>query len=162
MNQGVLAARVPAISPRRRPDDPAVAAVLAEAKDYLHHAEPSGDGAVAVFGHGDANLDNYLWDGEQVRIVDFEDSGVSDRAYELAILAEHLSAWPQHLPDPAPLLDRFDLDALERRRLHHFRRVWALFWLILLLPGGPASARNPRGTLQLQAARLRTLLERER
>jgi len=34
----------------------------------------------------------------------------------------------------------------------------ALFWLLMLLPGGPASTRNPPGTLSLQASRLLTLL----
>jgi hypothetical protein len=34
----------------------------------------------------------------------------------------------------------------------------ALFWLLMLLPGGPASTRNPPGTLDLQASRLLTLL----
>ena len=50
-------------------------------------------GLLRVFGQGDANLANFLWDGELVRIVDFEDSGISDRAFELAVLVEHLSAW---------------------------------------------------------------------
>ncbi|MFF4574769.1 hypothetical protein [Streptomyces sp. NPDC001410] len=34
-----------------------------------------------VFGPGDGNLANYLWDGSRVRVVDFEDSGRSDRAF---------------------------------------------------------------------------------
>jgi len=37
-------------------------------------------------------LANYLWDGHRIRIVDFEDAGRSDVAYELASLVEHLSA----------------------------------------------------------------------
>jgi len=49
-------------------------------------------GQGAVLGQGDGNLANFLWDGGQVRIVDFEDSGPSDRAFELAVLVEHLSA----------------------------------------------------------------------
>jgi thiamine kinase-like enzyme len=46
-----------------------------------------------VLGQGDANLANFLWDGTQIRIVDFEDSGPSNRTFELAVLVEHLSAW---------------------------------------------------------------------
>jgi len=38
------------------------------------------------------------------------------------------------------------------------RRLAALFWLILLLPGGQASGRNPPGTLRRQADRLLALL----
>src|SRR5262245_12442436 len=41
-----------------------------------------------VLGQGDCNLANFLWDGTQIRIVDFEDSGPSDRTFELAILVE--------------------------------------------------------------------------
>jgi aminoglycoside phosphotransferase (APT) family kinase protein len=52
----------------------------------LGHGDP-------VLGQGDANLANFLWDGTKVRIVDFEDSGPSDRAFELADLVEHLSVW---------------------------------------------------------------------
>jgi hypothetical protein len=52
----------------------------------------------------------------------------------------------------------FDLTGAESVRVHVFRCLAALFWLILLRPGGPASARNPPGTLQRQAARLLTLL----
>jgi hypothetical protein len=34
-----------------------------------------------VLGHGDPNLANFLWDGREMRQVDFEDSGPSDRAF---------------------------------------------------------------------------------
>jgi thiamine kinase-like enzyme len=40
--------------------------------------------AAKVFGNADGNLANFLWDGARCRIVDFEDSGVSDPAYEAA------------------------------------------------------------------------------
>jgi hypothetical protein len=36
------------------------------------------DGGHPVLGQGDCNLANFLWDGAEVRIVDFEDSGPSD------------------------------------------------------------------------------------
>jgi thiamine kinase-like enzyme len=39
----------------------------------------------AGLGHDDPNLANFLWDGGQIRLVDFEDSGPSDRPFELAI-----------------------------------------------------------------------------
>jgi Ser/Thr protein kinase RdoA (MazF antagonist) len=112
----------------------------------------------AVLGQGDPNLANFLWDGGQVRIVDFEDSGLSDRAFELAVLVEHLSAWPDARLDTGPFLARFSLAGPEKTRLTECRRLSALFWLLMLLPGGPASTRNPPGTLDLQASRLLTLL----
>jgi hypothetical protein len=101
-----------------------------------------------VLGHRDPNLANYLWDGGVVRIVDFEDSALSDPATELAILAEHLSTRGL---DVEAFAARFDVD---RRRYVAARRLWAMFWLRLLLPGGPAERRNPPGTADRQAERV--------
>ena len=112
----------------------------------------SPDGGPAIVGHGDPNLANYLWDGLRVRVVDFEDAGRSDVAYELATLVEHLSA---RAVDAAAFCARFDVDA---GRLRAARALWAAFWLHLLLPGGPAARRNPPGTLDAQARRLLDLL----
>jgi Phosphotransferase enzyme family len=105
-----------------------------------------------VLGHRDPNLDNYLWDGSRVRIVDFEDAAVSDPATELAILVEHLSTRAEDL---TWLATDFGVDP---RRFRAARRVWAMFWLALLLPGGPAADRNPHGTADHQARRLLDLL----
>jgi len=107
---------------------------------------------VTVLGHGDPNLSNYVWDGRRVRIVDFEDAGVSDRAAELARLAEHLSARGM---DVDSFCAQFDVD---RVRLRAARRVWAMFWLWLLRPGGPSESRNPPGAADSQARRLLELL----
>jgi aminoglycoside phosphotransferase len=111
-----------------------------------------------VLGQGDPCLANFLWDGREMRLVDFEDSGPSDRAFELAILVEHLSAWLDAGLDAGRLLDLFEPTAAERERLLEFRRLAALFWLVLLRPGGPAGRRNPPGTLRRQADRLLALL----
>jgi Phosphotransferase enzyme family len=105
-----------------------------------------------VLGHRDPNLANYLWDGTHVRIVDLEDAAVSDPATEVAILLEHLSARDLDTDDFCGRL------TVDQPRLHAARRVWAMFWLRLLLPGGPAEARNPPGTAELQAERLLDLL----
>jgi aminoglycoside phosphotransferase len=115
-------------------------------------------GRGVVFGHGDANLANFLWDGHRVRLVDFEDSGPSDRAFELAILVEHLSVWLDGGLDADTFVTSFDLAAAEQARMAQFRRLAALFWLLLLRPGGRASRRNPPGTLRRQADRLLALL----
>jgi hypothetical protein len=114
----------------------------------------------SVLGQGDSNLANFLWDGLEVRIVDFEDSGPSDRAFELAVLVEHISAWSDAGLPADVLLGAFGLTAAEQVRVREYRRLCALFWLILLLPGGPAHDRNPPGTLDRQAARLLLLLGR--
>ncbi len=53
----------------------------------------------------------------------------------------------------------FDLTAAEQVRVREYRRLSALFWLMMLLPGSPAHRRNPPGTLERQAARLLHLLD---
>jgi Phosphotransferase enzyme family len=127
-------------------------------------ADPGGGsgtgwpGLSAVYGQGDANLANFLWDGQRVQIVDFEDSGLSDRAFELAGLVEHLSAWSDSGVDGDVFLRAFELSAAERSRLADCRRLAALAWLLLLRPGGDAISRNPPGTLRRQAERLLALL----
>ena len=115
-------------------------------------------GLSPVFGQGDANLANFLWDGQRVRIVDFEDSGLSDRAFELADLVEHLSAWSDSNLDGNSFIRAFDLTAAERSRLADCRRLAALFWLLHLRPGGDTSSRNPPGSQRRQAERLLALL----
>jgi Ser/Thr protein kinase RdoA (MazF antagonist) len=117
-------------------------------------AEPRPEPHSVVFGQGDGNLANYLWDGERVRLVDFEDSGRSDRAYELAAFAEHLSVWHDAGVDAGALLGRFELTAAERERVLFFRRAFAFYWLLKLL--GRRAER--RATLHHQASRLLAML----
>lgn len=108
--------------------------------------------AHAVIGHGDPNLANYLRDGRQVRIIDFEDAGRSDLALELANLVEHIAS---RATDWTTFLDPFPVDP---DRLLSARRLHAIFWLTLLRPGGPAAHRNPPETGELQAERVLKLL----
>jgi hypothetical protein len=112
-------------------------------------AEP-WDGTVVS--QGDANPANYLWDGRTLRLVDFEDGGASQVAYELGFNVEHLGA---RGTDWAPLLERF-AGEVDAGRLRAARLTSAAHWLLLLLPGGPAHRRNPPGTLQAQAHRILT------
>lgn len=111
-----------------------------------------------TLGQGDCNLANFLWDGRQIRIIDFEDSGPSDRAFELGSLVEHISVWSDASLDAEPFLAKFDLSKAEKTRMRESRRLASLFWLLMLLPGAPADNRNPPGTLQRQADRLLALL----
>jgi len=71
----------------------------------------------------------------------------------LALLVEHMSA--RHL-DADGFCARFDVDVV---RLRAARRLWAMFWLWLLLPGGPSEWRNPAGAADAQAKRLLRLLD---
>ncbi len=110
------------------------------------------DAVDAVVGHSDPHLPNYLWDGREARIIDFEDAGASDVAYELGTLIEHLSSRDT---DWTGFLAGFDVDP---DRLRWSRGVFAALWCYWLLPGNGAAARNPPGTLQLPAGRLLELI----
>ena len=111
-----------------------------------------------VFAQGDPNLANHLWDGDSVRLVDFEASGRGDRATELADFVEHVTVWAHAGINAEAFLDRFDLSLGERRQITQLRRLFAAFWIMRLLPGGSAYQRNPPGTFERQASRLLDLL----
>lgn len=111
-----------------------------------------------VFAQADGNLANFLWDGQGCRLVDFEDSGVSDRAYEVADLVEHVSVWLSGVMDAEELISQLDLESDQRIRLHRMRRLFATFWLYMLLPGSPAHHRNPPGSVERQAERVLGLM----
>ncbi|MEE1791108.1 aminoglycoside phosphotransferase [Streptomyces sp. BE308] len=111
-----------------------------------------------VFGPGDGDLADYLWDGTRVRVVDFEDSGLSDRPFELAEITEHVAARVGPPLAAETFLSLFDLNTAERARLSECRKLLALVWLFLLSFGDPQPPRNPPGTTERQAARLHNLL----
>jgi hypothetical protein len=129
-------------------------------------ADPDPDGRrgtgwprlVRVFGQGDGNLANFLWDGERVRIVDFEDSGVADRAFELSIFIEHRSVWSESRLDGDEFIRAFELTAAERARLADCRRLAALYWLLRLPPDREQVPGSQPGMLRPQAERLLALL----
>jgi len=101
-----------------------------------------------VFGRGDPNLRNCLWDGHTLRLIDLEYAGWSDRAHELADLIEHPES--RATPDTTwqIFIDRFDLPNLEHQRLHAARRLLALFWTTRMWPN-PHQPASPRFTAQV-------------
>jgi hypothetical protein len=115
-------------------------------------ADELGTPVHAVIGHGDPNLANYLWDGAQIRIIDFEDSGRSDLTVELANLVEHLAS---RSTDWTGFVEHF---AVDPGRLRDARCLFAIFWLTLIRPGGVSAHRNPPGTAEHQAERVLRLL----
>lgn len=131
------------VSPDR---NPAVTDALAQAASWVGQPrleELLAQPGTPVFGTGDGNLANYLWDGTDLRVVDFEYSGRSDRAFELAEVIEHISVWRA---DPAGLtgvLERLELTAEEAGRLTECRRLLALYWL-LRTRGKPQRAQAKR------------------
>jgi Ser/Thr protein kinase RdoA (MazF antagonist) len=137
-----------------RPADGVAAAAHDAAGAWWRGSDPARlrtPPADPVLGHRDPNLANYLWDGRRIRIVDFEDAGVSDPANEVALLVEHLSTRGL---DAGALAARFDVDPV---RLRAARRLWAAFWLWLMLPGGPSP--RPPEIVDDQARRLLWLME---
>ena len=111
-----------------------------------------------VFTQYDPNLANHLWDGYSVHLVDFETSGRSERATDLAEFVEHVTVWAHAGINAEAFLDRFDLSPGERQQVAQLRRLCAAFWIMRLLPSGTAYHRNPPGTFERQASRLLDLL----
>lgn len=113
-----------------------------------------------VFAQADGNLANALFDEAGCRLVDFEDSGWSDEAFELADVMEHPTCWLSGMLDVELFLELSDLDVETLAAVTVARKAMAIFWLNLLLPGGPANHRNPVGSLERQARHVRELLLR--
>jgi len=137
--------------------DPVVRKALVSGTTWLVQADfaPTAPGSGAtpqVLGQGDGNLSNFIWDGELVRIVDFEDSGVSDRALELADLVEHVSTWRDGGLDAERFTAEFDLAPAEHGRLADWRRLAALSWLLYFHQRGDLDSLRP------QAERMLSLL----
>lgn len=126
--------------------------------DSADIGNPTAPLAERVFTHGDGNLGNFLWDGAGCRVVDFEDGGVSDPAYEIADLLEHVSVRPRGLIEADDLIEALALSRPQQARLRMFRRLMAVYWLFMLLPGNPAHHRNPPGSIERQAAHVSQML----
>ena len=88
----------------------------------------------AVFGHGDPNPSNCLWDGSRVRLVDFEYAGWSDPHHEAALLVEHVQS--RTTPDATWSLfeDLACPDEADRTRVHAARGLVAWFWTMEFWP----------------------------
>jgi thiamine kinase-like enzyme len=112
--------------------------------------------APAVFSAGDGNLANYLWDGLRLRRLDFEYSGWSDRAVDLADLVEHDGSRATPDDEWDAVVEGFALPPPEQARFAAARRLWALFWTVLLWGrAGPDPPDQDRLAAQLtRAARL--------
>ncbi|GII78636.1 hypothetical protein Sru01_36180 [Sphaerisporangium rufum] len=143
-------------------DDPLVQEALRAGSAWLASTAPDkliSNPRPSVLGLADGNRANYLWDEHErrVRLIDWEDSGRSDRAFELGEVCEHISRLDGVL-DAEQLLAHLDLLPAETERVRDFRRLIALGWFLQLGPGGPAAPHNPAGTLKRQAKRVLHLL----
>ena len=121
-------------APRQRPARRGRARRRRRALDQLHSAVPA--------------------DGDRLGLVDFEDSGRSDRATEWAALVEHQAA--RCAPDAGwqPLLGA----VADQGRPRAARRYYGCLWLALMLPGARGYYRNPPAVRRAQAERLVGLL----
>ncbi len=132
----------------------AVDAALTWLVDPDHLPEPH----LSVMGISDLNPANVLWDGETCRLVDFEDGGLTDLAYELADHVEHIAGRLTGVFDVGALVAAVGLSVDERRRMAAYRPLWAAFWLAMLLPGNGGFRRNPPGTTEAQATHLMSMI----
>jgi Ser/Thr protein kinase RdoA (MazF antagonist) len=72
--------------------DPGLVAEALEVARAFVADPPVPEPRLTALGIADLNPANVLWDGRDVRLVDFEDGGLSDPAYELADHVEHLGS----------------------------------------------------------------------
>ena len=138
--------------------DPAlVTDAVALARAYAA-APPLPEPRSTVLGIADLNPANVMWDGGVVRLLDFEDGGLSDSAYELADHVEHLGSRLPGMYDADGLAEAVGLDEEDRARMAAYRPLFGAFWLSMLLPGNGGWRRNPRGTTEAQAAHFMALV----
>jgi aminoglycoside phosphotransferase (APT) family kinase protein len=143
-----------------RTDLPAVVRRALRVTRRWHGDPPPGIDEIRdpVIAQGDGKVDNMLWDGSRVRLIDFEGFGVGDLAFEVADLAEHISSRLRGLRDPEALIAAFHLSPARLERVQAYRIALATFWLLMVLPGNPGHGLNPEGSDGLQAAHLLDLL----
>lgn len=141
--------------------DPALVAEAVEVARAYVADPPLPEPRITALGIADLNPPNVLWDGRVARLVDFEDGGLSDPAYELADHVEHLGSRLPGVYDAHALADAVGLDADGRARMTAYRPLWAAFWLAMLLPGGGSWHRNPPGTAEAHAGHFMALVARD-
>jgi Ser/Thr protein kinase RdoA (MazF antagonist) len=135
-----------------------VRSAIDEALGWLARSDVLPPSKLVALGISDLNPANLIWDGTTCRLVDFEDGGLTDPAYELADHVEHLAGRLGRVFDSDALIRAVGLSEAERDRLHAYRPLWAVFWLVMLLPGNGGFRRNSPGTTEAQATHLMALL----
>jgi Ser/Thr protein kinase RdoA (MazF antagonist) len=135
-----------------------VAEAVGAASAWLARPDVLPEPHLVALGISDLNPANVLWDGDTCRLVDFEDGGLTDPAYELADHVEHLAGRLADVFDAEALVDAVGLSDAERERMRAYRPLWAAFWLAMLLPGNGGFRRNPPGTTEDQATRVLAML----
>lgn len=138
--------------------DPGLVGEALEVARAFVAAPPVPEPRLTALGIADLNPANVMWDGRAARLLDFEDGGLTDPAYELADHVEHLGSRLPGVYDARALVDAVGLDAEARERMAAYRPLWAVFWLAMLLPGNGGWRRNPPGTTEAQAEHFMALV----
>lgn len=141
----------------REPD--VIDKALRAAGAWLSKATALSEPNLNSFCIADLNPANVLWDGTRCRLVDFEDGGITDPAYELADHVEHIAGRLSGSFDANNLVEAVNLGREQRERMNAYRPLWAAFWLVMLMPGNRGFHRNPHGSTEAQARHLLTLLQ---
>ena len=141
-------------------DEALVAEALDVARAYLADP-PLPEPRLSALGIADLNPANVMWDGRVARLVDFEDGGLTDPAYELADHVEHLGSRLPGVYDAHALTAAVGLDEAGRERMAAYRPLFGAFWLAMLLPGNGGWRRNPRGTTEAHAEHFMALVGRD-
>ncbi len=139
-------------------DPELVASAVDVALAWLAASDQQPTPRLTALGIADLNPANVLWDGTTCRLVDFEDGGLTDPAYELADHVEHIAGRLPPVYDPAALVAAVGPSEDDQARLRAYRPLWAAFWLAMLLPGNGGFRRNPPGTTEAQARHLAAML----
>lgn len=111
------------------------------------------------FSRGDPNLTNYLWSGDRVALIDWENSGTTDPVLELADFAEHASTRVMADAFWDALADATGLGTSDRGRISSARRLMTCFWLVLVA-SRQRQGRPTTVTLDEQAERTLSVLDR--
>jgi Ser/Thr protein kinase RdoA (MazF antagonist) len=141
-------------------DEGLVADTLDVARAYVADP-PLPEPRLSALGIADLNPANVMWDGRAARLVDFEDGGLTDPAYELADHVEHLGSRLPGVYDAHALAAAVGLDEEGRERMAAYRPLFGAFWLAMLLPGNGGWRRNPPGTTEAHAEHFMALVGRD-
>jgi len=95
-----------------------------------------------VFGQGDPNVSNYLWDGTRLRVVDFEYAGWSNRYHELALLVEHVQSRATADDHWSLLEDLLCATEEDRVRTRAARVLVAWYWTLEFWPAPGADSER--------------------
>lgn len=140
-------------------EDPVlVETALAAARHDVTLARAATASCLTSIGIADLNPANILWDGRVCRLVDFEDGGLTDPAFEIADHVEHIANRRTGNLSADALSAAVGLSNDAVARLESYRTLWAVFWLLMLLPEHGGFTRNPPGTTEDQARYVLRLL----